>query len=169
METPNDFLQQKKNYSHLHTSLFRSQFKPSSSDAIARKKIIPTLANSGLRDVFKKTFLPLLIDIFELRQMIDTHKLHQQSPQFHHFDKISKTPQEILSQLTQMQKDIEESKRWCEGVIMQITKGIEEAQEALHQESSWENKNATPQQNRFSLAAFMKKCKEWLWTPKQLP
>lgn len=95
------------------------------------KKIIPTIAHSGLREEFKKTFLPLLIDVFELRQMIDTYKMHKNAPKLGYMGKVSKTPQEILKQLEQLQEDIEESQRWCNGVILQIAKGIGEAKEAL--------------------------------------
>ena len=41
------------------------------------------------------------------------------------------SPEEILQKLTLLQEDIEESRRWCEGVIVQIEKGIAEAKEAL--------------------------------------
>lgn len=168
MEHSTDSIKQKKNYSRLYTSPFADHFKlSSSSDPSTRKKIIPTLAHSGLRDAFKKTFLPLLIDIFELRQMIDTHKLHQQSPQFRHFGKISKTPQEILVQLEQMQRDIQESQRWCEGVIVQIAKGIHEAQEALEGIStSLGEENKKSPHKLMSLKTLLSKLKGWLWTPK---
>lgn len=95
------------------------------------KKIIPTSATKGLREDFKKTFLPLLIDVFELRQMIDNYKTQMQSTHTVQIEMISKSPQEILERLEQLQKDIEESQRWCDGVILQIAKGIEEAKEAL--------------------------------------
>ena len=95
------------------------------------KKIIPSTATKGLREDFKKTFLPLLIDVFELRQMIDNYKTQMQSAEEVQIEMISKTPQEILEQLEQLQKDIEESQRWCDGVILQIAKGIEEAKDAL--------------------------------------
>lgn len=133
MEKPSDtIVKNKKIYSQLHTSPFGDHLKPSHDKAQdAPKKIIPSSAQCGLREEFKKLFLPLLIDIFELRQMIDTYKMQTQSPPLRHFGKISKTPQEILAQLKQMQHDIEESQRWCNGVILQISKGVEEAQEAL--------------------------------------
>lgn len=95
------------------------------------KKIIPTTATKGLREDFKKTFLPLLIDVFELRQMIDNYKTQMQSSETVNIEMISKSPEEILERLEQLQKDIEESQRWCDGVILQIAKGIEEAKEAL--------------------------------------
>ena len=119
----------KKVYKKLDSSPL-SQTIPSFSQKPSEKKIILTSATKGLREEFKKTFLPLLIDIFELRQMIDNHKSQKESPSVP-LGKVSKSPREILEQLEQRQKDIEEAQRWCDGVILQIAKGIEEAKEAL--------------------------------------
>ncbi|MEM7175372.1 MAG: hypothetical protein AAF443_05570 [Chlamydiota bacterium] len=99
------------------------------SKSQANKKIVPSLATKGLREEFKKTFLPLLIDIFELRQAIDTHKAANESSL--PIGKVAKSPTEILKRLEQLQQEIEESQRWCEGVIVQIAKGIHEAKEIL--------------------------------------
>lgn len=157
----------KKTYSQLHSSPFSDHFKPSSTPHEARKKIIPTIAHSGLREEFKKTFLPLLIDIFELRQMIDTYKIQQQSPKLRYFGKVSKTPQEILVQLKQMQLDIEESQRWCEGVVLQISKGIKEAQEALELLSkSSAPLDESPSHFGFSFTYLFSKLKGWIWKSK---
>jgi hypothetical protein len=157
----------KKTYSQLHSSPFSDHFKPSNTPHEPRKKIIPTIAHSGLREEFKKTFLPLLIDIFELRQMIDTYKIQQQSPKLRYFGKVSKTPQEILIQLKQMQLDIEESQRWCEGVILQISKGIREAQEALELLSnSYLPQEDKPSRISFSIKTLFSKIKGWLWKLK---
>ncbi len=106
-----------------------SSLKQSSS-----KKIISTSSRNGLREDFKKMFLPLLIDIFELRQMIENYKVQSENPSFTSFSKVTKTPREILTRLEQLQQEIEESQRWCEGVILQIAKGIKEAKEALDEE-----------------------------------
>ena len=95
------------------------------------KQIIPSSTSKGLREDFKKTFLPLLIDIFELRQMIDTYKSQLESSKPFPFGKISKSPFEILERLEALQNEIKETQRWCEGVILQIAKGIREAKEAL--------------------------------------
>ena len=89
------------------------------------------MATKGLREEFKKTFLPLLIEIFELRQSIENYKSDLQSSEPMSSESPSKSPQEILLRLEQLQKDIEESQRWCDGVILQIAKGIEEAKETL--------------------------------------
>ena len=121
----------KKVYSKLDSSPLSESIPPPSSFAAqsAPKKIIPTSATQGLREDFKKTFLPLLIDVFELRQMIENYKSQADSPL--PMGKVTTSPQEILERLMQLQNDIEETKRWCEGVILQIAKGIEEATEAL--------------------------------------
>ena len=157
----------KKTYSQLHSSPFSDHLKPSNTAHEPKKKIIPTIAHSGLREEFKKTFLPLLIDIFELRQMIDTYKIQQQSPELSYFGKVSKTPQEILIQLKQMQLDIEESQRWCEGVILQISKGIKEAQEALELlEGSSSLPEELPLRISFSFKYLFSKFKGWKWKSK---
>ncbi len=124
--------QKDKKYSKLKSSSLLHFFaSKSSSQTKAKKKIIATNIQPGLREEFKKTFLPLLIDVFELRQMIETYKTQKTSPELSYLGKVSKTPQEILKQLEQLQNDVEESQRWCNGVILQISKGIKEAKEAL--------------------------------------
>ena len=56
--------------------------------------------------------------------MIDNYKSNSA-------EEIEKSPQQILEKLEELQGDIEETQRWCDGVILQIAKGIEEAREAL--------------------------------------
>ncbi len=122
-EKPNLFFRKK---------VYASIYKPSNMEINGKspvKKIVPSSKISGLREDFKKVFLPLLIDVFELRKRIQNHKAGCKSP-FGIKGDFS-CPGEILKQLTALQNDIEESKRWCEGVILQISKGIEEAKEAL--------------------------------------
>lgn len=162
--------QQRKSYSRLHSSPFSDHLKPSNTSQETPKKIIPTAAHSGLREEFKKTFLPLLIDIFELRQMIDTYKVLKQSPNLRYFGRVSKTPQEILEKLKQIQLDIEESQRWCEGVILQIAKGIKEAQEALEllEEPLFPSESRSSKKC-FSIKTLFFKAKGWLWKQKQHP
>ena len=167
-EHPSSFHQHKKNYSHLHASPFSDYLKPSNASQETPKKIIPTIAHSGLREEFKKMFLPLLIDIFELRQMIDTYKLLKQSPNLHYFEKVSKTPQEILTQLKQMQLEIEESQRWCEGVILQISKGIKEAQETLELLEELPSLAEKPSfKKSFCIKTLFSRIKGFLWKQKQ--
>ncbi len=114
--------------SPLSDSISLSKMAPSGQP----KKIIPSSATKGVREDFKKTFLPLLIEIFELRQSIDNTKTELQLENATPSEGFSKSPQEILNRLEQLQKDIEESQRWCDGVILQISKGIEEAKQALN-------------------------------------
>lgn len=94
------------------------------------KKIRPTGAMGGMREEFKKTFLPLYIDVFELKQMIETYKSGQAFSSRR--DAHIKSPAEILARLQQMQNDVEESQKWCQGMILQISKAIEEAKEAVN-------------------------------------
>lgn len=118
---------QRKVFTRYHSSislLKADQEKP-------RKRIVPTTKKCGLREEFKKTFLPLLIDVFELRQMTQNFKSREALPLLPEKEEISKSPKEIIKKLEALQNDIEESKRWCEGVILQISKGIQEAKEAL--------------------------------------
>jgi hypothetical protein len=86
------------------------------------KKIVPSTEGMGLREKFKKTFLPLLIEVFELRQMIDNYELGAMKT-------VEKSPEEIINHLEELQKNIEEIERWSEGVSSQIKKGLEAARE----------------------------------------
>ena len=116
----------------VYTRMYNSSISALKADCEKpRKKITPTSKINGLREQFKKTFLPLLIDVFELRQTIRNHKTSKKNPFLFSFGKPTTSPLEILERLMQLQNDIEESKRWHEGVIKQISKGIEEAKEAL--------------------------------------
>ena len=109
--------------SPLSESISLSSIAPKSKP----KKIIPSTATKGLREKFKLTFLPLLIEVFELRQMIDNYKSDASTH-------IEKSPQQILERLEELQRGIEETQRWCDGVILQIAKGIAEAKETLGEE-----------------------------------
>ena len=97
------------------------------------KKIIPSPpSSSNLREQFKKTFLPLLIDISELRLMLENYKLQKTSGRIFKMEQMDKSPEDILKRLEGLQNDIEETRRWCEGVISQIGRGIEETKDLLH-------------------------------------
>ena len=63
--------------------------------------------------------------------MIDNYKSQAESPSPFPMGKMTQSPREILEKLEQLQNDIEETQRWCEGVILQIAKGIKEATETL--------------------------------------
>lgn len=163
-----DTSKHKKTYSRLHASPFSENVKPSNAYSdLSAKKIIPSNAEQSLRDKFKEMFLPLLIDILELRQMIDVHKMQAQAPDLPYFGKVSKTPEEILARLTQMQKDIEESQRWCEGVILQIAKGITETQEALQLLQTSHHLENSQYKNKLSIKRFFLRLKDFVWKQKQ--
>jgi hypothetical protein len=119
---PNQFFR-KKVYASIYTPQKTEEEKTSP------KKIVPSTKISGIREEFKKVFLPLLIDVFELRRSAQNFKIKSKSLFLE--EKEIKGPDEILKKLQELQIDIEESRRWCEGVILQIQKGIDEAKEAL--------------------------------------
>ena len=96
-----------------------------------KKKIIPSSAHSSLREQFKKIFLPLLIDISELRLKLENYKLDRTSGRVLPANQEEMSPEEILNKLKSLQDDIEESRRWCEGVISQIERGISETKDLL--------------------------------------
>ncbi len=121
-EKPNLFFRKK-----VYASIYKPALGEESNHKL--KKIVSSPKKSGLREEFKKVFLPLLIDVFELRKRVQNYKLGSKSP-FGLKPEIS-CPKEILQKLTELQSEIEESRRWCEGVILQISKGIDEAKEAL--------------------------------------
>lgn len=115
-----------------HKKVHASIYKPSkiNEEETRIKKIIPSTKINGIKDDFKKVFLPLLVEVFELRKRIENYKNGTKcflSPQ-----DTPSCPIEILTKLQTLQKEVEESQRWCDGVIVQISKGIEEAKEALH-------------------------------------
>lgn len=120
----------KKVYRKLDSSPLSSTISPASLSAqSAPKKIIPSTEEVGLREKFKKTFLPLLIEVFELRQMIDNYKSGA-------LETVEKSPEEIITELEEIQHNIEEIQRWSEGVTVQIEKGLEEAEETFGEKPS---------------------------------
>ncbi len=127
-ETKNESGFRRKVYTKMYNSSM-SQIKADCEKP--QKKIVPTSKKLGMREEFKKTFLPLLIDVFELRQMIQNAKAANASSLLKSLGKKPLTPEHILEKLENLQEDITESKRWMEGVIAQIDKGITEAKEAL--------------------------------------
>ena len=116
----------------VYTKMYHSSISAlKASSQKPAKKIIPTPNKASLREEFKKTFLPLLIDVYELRKMIQNYKVKSSTLFMTRSNTKIKSPQEILKHLTQLQQDIEESQKWCDGVILEISKGIKEAKEAL--------------------------------------
>lgn len=105
--------------------------KDAPSSKPLKKKIVHTRSQKSLRELFKKTFLPLLIDISELRLKLEDYKLQKTSGRIFQMKDFESGPEEILERLEQLQDDISETRRWCEGVITQIERGIDETQELL--------------------------------------
>ena len=94
----------KKTYKRIDASHFRRTLSPFSAQ-ISGKKIVATIAMKGLREEMKRIFLPLLIEVFEVRQG---------------------SKEESRQKLEQTKESLLETMRWCEGVLTQIEKGIEE-------------------------------------------
>lgn len=112
-------------------NLAKSSLKEPASKKTSEKKIVTSSAHSSLRELFKKTFLPLLIDVSELRLKLEDCKLQKTSGRLFQIGSMDKSPEDILKRLEQLQDDIAETRRWCEGVISQIDRGIEETKELL--------------------------------------
>lgn len=136
----------------VYTKMYNSSMSQIRADCEKpRKRIVPTCKKLGLREEFKKTFLPLLIDVFELRQMIQNYKKDQNSLLLKALGKQSIPPKKILKRLQELQEEITESKRWVEGVISQIDKGISEAREALEEmEKEHPEEPKEPENNNLS-------------------
>ncbi len=117
----------KKKLIHLAKSSLREQPQESAQ----KKRIVITNTQKSLRELFKKTFLPLLIDVSELRLMLEDYKLQKTSGRIFQMEGLDKSPEEILMKLQQLQDDIAETRRWCEGVISQIDRGIDETKDLL--------------------------------------
>jgi hypothetical protein len=104
---------------------------PKPQDEAKPKKIIATKVKKDLRETFRKTFLPLLIDVFELKQMVSTYKLHKESPELRYLGKVQKKPTEVLKELEEMHNDVEETLLWCNGVMKQVSKAMQEAKQVI--------------------------------------
>ena len=131
----------KKIYSKLTISPLRGAIEVS-MDNSSTKKIIATKFVSRLQEEFKQTFVPLLIEVFKLRQLTEAYKREKEGDPF--VTQLTTSPEEILRQLEEMKETIEEAKRWHEGVLSQVSRGIEETKaiitflEEPKQRSLWE-------------------------------
>lgn len=90
------------------------------------KKLVAARIENSIRIVLQRTFVPLLIEIFELRQAIDNLYLKKQDPKNLLCEKMVKTPEEILSRLEEIRENVAETLRWSEGLMLQIEKNLEE-------------------------------------------
>ena len=122
-ETQNLFFR-KKVYTTMYTP---TSFNSQKTKGTSLKKILPSPKMESVKKELKKMFLPLFIDIFELRQRIQNYKTT--SP---FSSRNEKSPKEILEHLTFLKNDIEEAQRWCEGIVLQIVKSVEEAKKVLN-------------------------------------
>lgn len=105
------------------------------------KKISVTLrGKKGIHDEVKNSLLPLLIEVYELRQILENRKLQKNSPLYI----PHKSPNEILAHLLSLHKDIEEAQKWCDGITLQIKKAIKEAEDLLHEEKTSPHSFTTP-------------------------
>ena len=125
----------KKVYTKLTTSELTGRVSDSISQISEAKgtKIIPTQVSSTLRGGFKQLFLPVLIDIFELRQSVANCKNQAEYEKMFEKSLDTKCPEQILEKLQMIQKQVEEAKNWCDSVTLQLGKGICEAKELLGQ------------------------------------
>jgi hypothetical protein len=150
---------QKKVYTRLSKSDLAS-LNPKESinqltDSLSQKKIIATTIGNNIREEFKKNFVPLLIEVFELRQSINNYKNQQDHP-----FSLNQTPnslKEITNRLEILQKEIEETKRWCESVSLQIAKGLQEATNSENQSYISEKKDSfTNLKSKFFLKKLLR-------------
>ena len=131
----------KKIYSKLTVSPLRGAVEVS-TDSSSTKKIVATKFVSRLQEEFKQTFVPLLIEVFKLRQLTENYQREKEGDPF--VTQLTKSPEEILRHLEEMKETIEEAKRWHEGVLSQVSRGIEETKaiitflEEPRQRSLWE-------------------------------
>lgn len=125
------------------------------------KKITPTNVHTTIRGEFKKMFLPLLIDIFELRQATQNYKNSIYSEELIETSILEKNPEQILEKLEEIQTQVEEAQTWCQGVILQISKGITEAKSLLQEteDHNRKDRNTRKKRKRFlaSIVALFQK------------
>ncbi len=117
-----------------------------------QKKIVATTICNNLKEEFKKNFVPTLIEIFELRQAIANHQLAVDNPLL--YPKSQTSIKEIVNRLKVLQKEIEEAQRWCEGVALQISKGLYEAEKNCEKDLSQDLKKTI---SSFKSKIFLKK------------
>ena len=122
---------QKKIYTKLNKSDLDSlNLQDSISKTIpssSQKKIIAISIENKIKEDLKKNFLPLLIEIFELRQMISLHRYQQEHKDL--FPSSKTSLKEIIQRLETLKGEIEEAKRWCDSVSLQLEKGLQESHE----------------------------------------
>ncbi|MBP9841393.1 MAG: hypothetical protein KBC64_03080 [Simkaniaceae bacterium] len=119
---------QRKVYSKLSTSPLKGPIGVS-TDTPSPKKIVATKFVSRLQEEFKQTFIPVLIEVFKLRQLTEAYKREKEGDPF--VSQLTTSPEDILRHLEEIRETVEEAKRWHEGVLSQVSRGIEETKEIL--------------------------------------
>lgn len=101
-----------------------------------KKRIVPTKSGSTFRDKHREIYLPILIQVIELRGKLEQMK--NPDP----LSDSSECPEQILGKLELLESDIIEAQRWCEGVVLQLGKAMEEARglvpEKVPEVSAWD-------------------------------
>jgi len=95
------------------------------------KKIIAARIENSVRVALQRTFLPLLIEVFELKGQMQSLIAQKKDPRLKVIEKpVTLTPDQVIDRMRGIQENVEETMRWCEGLLSQLKKGIEEAEKA---------------------------------------
>lgn len=89
------------------------------------KRIIPTQSKSSFRDKHRELYLPLLIQIYELRGKLDL--LKSPDPLY----TPTESAETIYNKLKVLENEILEATRWCDGVVLQLSKALTEANKLI--------------------------------------
>ncbi|OGN61282.1 MAG: hypothetical protein A3F09_01795 [Chlamydiae bacterium RIFCSPHIGHO2_12_FULL_49_11] len=134
-------------------SAFASTIQQANTASQNTKKISATQTpDKGLKHEYKKAFLPLLIEVYEMRQLLDNRKLNRSTSLNLFAD--ARSPEQVLEKFLMLQKDVEETKRWCDGALKQIEKGIMEARSLVNEPAG--NVASTKR-------SWIKRWIDWLW------
>ena len=123
----------------VYTKLSVSELSSKLSESIAHarspslRKITASEVTPSVRSKFKEIFLPLLIDIFELRQTTENYKNQLFSEELIHKAVLKQPPEEILQNLQSIQAQVLEAKNWCDSVLLQLSKATDEAKSLVTQ------------------------------------
>lgn len=126
----------KKVYTRLTTSSLTSSLSQSISQNAptpSSRKLSVTQTSRSICDKLKEVFLPLMIEIFELKQSTSGYKNQIFPDELIQVAILKKHPEEILQSLETIQREVEEARNWCEGVLLQLSKASKEAREMLEE------------------------------------
>jgi hypothetical protein len=102
---------------------------------LENRLILKAGPTSSLQEQFKKLFLPLLSDVLELRQCIDTLNLKAKNDLFKITGNKVKSNEELICELECLKDQIEESINWHSSIYKQIIEAIGEAKNNQENES----------------------------------